>query len=312
MKHSDLFFKTYKKISDDEEAKNSQFLIRAGFVEKIAAGIYNFLPLGLIVIEKIKKIIREELNKINCQELLLANLHPQEFWQKSGRLKKFDVLFTVKGKKDNQYVLAPTHEEIIFPLVKKNINSYKDLPLSLYQINTKYRDELRAKSGLLRNKEFIMKDLYSFHPDEKDLEKFKKLVDKTYLKIFKRCGLKAILTLASGGTFSEFSTEFQVITESGEDIIYYCSNCKYAFNREILNEKNKQCQKCLNNLVESKSIEVGNTFNLGTKFSEIFDVFYLDKNNQKKYVWAGCYGIGISRLLGSIVEVNNDKKGIIW
>jgi prolyl-tRNA synthetase len=310
MFQSQLFYKTYKELPVKEEAKNAQLLIKAGFIEKLGSGIYNFLPLGFLVLEKIKKIIREELNHLGCQELLLANLHPKENWEITNRWTKFDVLFKVNSQTGLEYGLAPTHEEVIFPLVKKIINSYKDLPLALYQINLKYRDELRAKSGLLRNKEFLMKDLYSFHKDNQDLENFKKKVDKAYLKIFKRCGLKAILTLASGGSFSQWSIEFQVITSAGEDKIYYCSQCQLAWNKEII--KNNFCQRCQNELQVFTSIEVGNTFNLGTKFSEDFNVIYLDKNNQKKYVWAGCYGIGVTRLLGAVAEVNNDSRGLIW
>ncbi|GIW66263.1 MAG: proline--tRNA ligase [Candidatus Parcubacteria bacterium] len=312
MRQSILFYKTYKNLVSDEESLNAQLLIRAGFIEKVSSGIYNFLPLGFRVLEKIKEIIRNELNKIGCQELLLTNLHPKEYWQITGRLDKFDVLFFTKSQIGSEYILAPTHEEIIFPLVKKIVNSYKDLPLAVYQIHSKFRDELRAKAGLLRNREFIMKDLYSFHTDNKDLEKFKNLVDKTYLKIFKLCGLKAIPTLADGGSFSKFSTEFQVATQSGEDVIYYCDNCRKAWNKDIIKSKIKKCNLCKKNLDVIKSIEVGNTFNLGLKFSKDFNLIYLDKFNKKNYIWAGCYGIGISRLLGAIVEVNNDKNGIIW
>lgn len=310
MLQSKFIYKTYKEEPGDEESRNAKLLIRAGFVEKVSSGIYNFLPLGLRVIDKIENIIREELNKIGCQELLLTNLHPKEYWERTGRWEKFDVLFKTKSQTGSEYSLAPTHEEIIFPLVKKLINSYKNLPLALYQIHTKYRDEFRAKSGLLRNKEFIMKDLYSFHHNNEEVEKFKKIVDKTYMKIFKRCGLRAIETFASGGTFSAYSTEFQIPTPAGEDIIYYCQNCKIAWNKEIF--KLRKCKQCKKELEELKAIEVGNTFNLGTKFSEAFEVKYIDKDNKEKLVCAGCYGIGVTRLMGAIVEVYNDKKGIIW
>jgi len=310
MRQSELIYKTYKEEPADEESRNAKLLIRAGFIEKVSAGIYNFLPLGIRVIKKIENIIREELNKIGCQELLLTNLHPKEYWEKTGRWEKFDVLFKTKSQTGSEYSLAPTHEEIIFPLVKKLINSYKDLPIALYQIHTKYRDELRAKSGLLRNREFIMKDLYSFHKNNEEVERFKKIVDRTYIKIFKRCGLNAVETFASGGTFSPYSTEFQVPTNAGEDIIYYCKNCKVAWNKEIIEEK--KCKNCKRELEELKSIEVGNTFNLGTRFSEAFEVYFLDKDNNRKLVYAGCYGIGVTRLMGAIVEVYNDEKGILW
>jgi len=310
MRQSELVYKTYKEEPADEKSRNAKLLIRAGFIEKVSAGIYNFLPLGLRVINKIENIIREELNKIGCQELLLTNLHPKEYWEKTGRWEIFDALFKTKSKTGSEYALAPTHEEVIFPLVKKIIKSYKDLPVALYQINTKFRDELRAKSGLLRGREFIMKDLYSFHKNNEEVEKFKKLVDKTYKKIFKRCGLNAIETFASGGTFSKYSTEFQVPTDSGEDEIYYCEKCKKAWNKEIY--KKDYCEICKSKLVKLKSIEVGNTFNLGTKYSEAFDLKYIDKDNKERPVYAGCYGIGVTRLMGAIVEVHNDEKGIIW
>jgi len=309
MRQSKLFLKTYKEFPSDEISQNAKFLIKAGFIDKLSSGVYNLLPLGFLVIEKIKNIIRRELNLLGCQELLLANLHLRKYWEKTDRWNKFDVLFKIKGNLE-EYALAPTHEEVIFPLIKKTVFSYKQLPLALYQINTKYRDELRAKSGLLRNREFIMKDLYSFHINNNDLEKFKKKIEEAYLKIFNKIGLKPIKTLASGGTFSEFSTEFQVLTESGEDIIYLCSNCNLSWNKEII--KREKCEYCDKNLEIYKSIEIANTFNLGTKFSDIFDVFYLDKKNKKNFIWAGCYGIGITRILGAIAEIYNDKKGLIW
>ncbi|MGC8981446.1 MAG: aminoacyl--tRNA ligase-related protein [Minisyncoccia bacterium] len=310
MRQSELFYKTYKEKPSDEESKNAILLIKGGFIEKVSAGIYNLLPLGLRVIKKIEDIIREELNSIGCQEVFLSDLHPKENWLKTKRWDKFEALFKTKSKTGSEYALAPTHEEVIFPLVKRIIKSYKDLPIALYQINTKFRDELRAKSGILRAREFIMKDLYSFHKDNEELEKFKKIVDKTYKKIFKRCGLNAIETFASGGTFSKYSTEFQVPTESGEDIIYFCDRCKKAWNKEIY--KKNYCEICNKELKKLKSIEVGNTFNLGIKYSEAFDLKYLDKDNKEKYVYAGCYGIGVTRLMGAIVEVYNDNKGIIW
>ncbi|MEM5782165.1 MAG: aminoacyl--tRNA ligase-related protein [Candidatus Aenigmatarchaeota archaeon] len=310
MRQSELFYKTYKELPKGEESMNAILLIRAGFIEKVSSGIYNILPLGLKVINKIENIIREELNKIGCQELYLASLHPRENWEKTKRWETFNALFKTKSKTGAEYALAPTHEEVIFPLLKNIIKSYKDLPIALYQINNKYRDELRAKSGILRGKEFIMKDLYSFHRTNEETEKFKNIVDNTYKKIFKRCGLNAIKTFASGGTFSKYSTEFQVPTKYGEDTVLYCEKCKIGWNKEI--HKNKTCKFCSRTIVKLKTIEVGNTFNLGTKYSEAFNLNYIDKDNKEKPVYAGCYGIGVTRLMGAIVEVYNDENGIIW
>ncbi len=313
MRQSKLFYKTSKSISEEEKSINAQLLVRAGFVDKLMAGVYTYLPLGLKVLEKIKKIIREEMNAIGGQEILMPALTPKENWIKTGRWDKVDVLFKLKGAGDKEYALGSTHEEIVTPLVKKMVNSYKDLPVAVYQIQDKFRDEPRAKSGLMRGREFSMKDLYSFHADEADLDAYYEKAKEAYLKIFKRCGLDAIVAEASGGTFSKYSHEFQVLTESGEDTIYYCEKCFYAQNREIAEYKaGDNCPKCGGEMKEGKAIEVGNIFKLKTKFSEAFDFSFLDKDGKKKTAIMGCYGIGPSRVMGSIVEVSHDDKGIIW
>lgn len=309
MKQSELVYKTYKEWPADEESKNAKLLIRSGYLEKVASGIYNILPLGWRVINKISNIIRQHLNKIGAQELLLTNLHPKEFWEQTGRWQSFDALFKTRSRLEKEYALAPTHEEIIFPLMKKIINSYRDLPKAVYQIHIKFRDELRAKSGILRTREFIMKDLYSFHESAEDLKKYKELVDETYLKIFHDCGLQAIKTEASGGTFSEFSTEFQVITEAGEDTIYFCYNCRIAFNEEIFS--GEKCRYCFNRVEKLKSIEVGNTFELSDKFAEAFDLRFSDKQGKSRIVKTGCYGIGVTRLFGTIVEIWSTEN-LLW
>ena len=313
MLQSKLFYKTSKEISEEEKSINAKLLTRAGFVDKLMAGAYTYLPLGLKVLEKIKKIIREEMNVIGGQEILMPALTPKENWVKTGRWDKIDVLFKVKGTGDKEYALGSTHEEIVTPLVKKIVNSYKDLPVAVYQIQDKFRDEPRAKSGLLRGREFSMKDLYSFHANEADLDKYYEEAKEAYSKIFKRCRLDALVVEASGGTFSKYSHEFQVLTESGEDIIYYCGKCSYAQNREISEYKaGDKCPKCGGEMKEGKAIEVGNIFKLKTKFSEAFDLNFLDKDGKKKLVIMGCYGIGPSRVMGSIAEVSHDEKGIIW
>ncbi len=305
MLQSKLFYKTLKTKPKDAQALSHALLTRAGFVDQLGAGIFTFLPLGLRVLNKIENIIREEMIKLDGQEILMPALIPKENMEKTGRWKSFEVLFKLK-----KYALGPTHEEVISPLAKKMVLSYKDLPFYLFQIQTKFRDELRVKSGLLRTREFLMKDLYSFHADGKDLENYYQRVGKAYEKIFKRCGVFAYKTLASGGTFSDFSHEYQVITKSGEDIIYVCKKCKSAVNKEV---KSKKCPECGASSFEmKKGVEVGNIFKLNDKYSLPFGLKFKDKQGKEKPVLMGCYGIGLPRLMAAIVEVNNDSKGIIW
>ncbi|MEA2088287.1 MAG: aminoacyl--tRNA ligase-related protein [Patescibacteria group bacterium] len=314
MRQSKLFTKTIKEISKDELSVNAKFLIKAGFIDKLGAGIYTFLPLGLRVHNKIINIIREEMDAINGQEILMPALIPKENWKTTNRWDNFDPLFKIDGKDKKEYALGATHEEVITPLLKKQLFSYKELPVYVYQIQTKFRNELRAKSGLIRGREFSMKDLYSFHTDENDLNKYYETVIKSYFKIFKRCGLKALtyLTFASGGAFSKYSHEFQTIAETGEDTIYICHKCKIAINKEIIKEQS-QCPKCGNKkLKEQKAIEVGNIFKLKDRFSKAFDFTYVDKSEKKQQVVMGCYGIGPSRIMGTIAETSNDNQGIIW
>lgn len=314
MLQSQLFTKTKRQAPTEEKSINAQLLVKAGFVDKLMAGVYTYLPLGWRTFKKIENIIREEIDAIGGQEILMPALTPKENWQQTNRWDNFDALFKFKGVDNKEYALGATHEEVISPLVKKFVSSYKDLPLYIYQIQDKFRNEIRAKSGLLRGREFIMKDLYSFHTDQKDLEKYYEKVKDAYLKIFKRCGIGKFtyLTLATGGTFSKFSHEFQTVTKYGEDIIYLCLRCKEAINKEIIKEQ-KNCQKCGNkNLEEKKAIEVGNIFKLGDKYSTPFDLSYIDSNGEKKPIVMGCYGIGLGRVMGTIVEVFHDKNGIIW
>lgn len=305
-----MIFKTQKSIVD-EPSKNAQLLIKAGFVDRVMAGVYTLLPLGLRVLKKIEDIIREEIVRIGGQEVLMPALQPKEVWQATGRWETFDALFKVESHYDQKFALGPTHEEIIVPLAKKFIQSYKDLPLYLFQIQTKFRDEARAKSGLLRGREFGMKDLYSFHADEKDLDAYYEIVKKAYFKIFKRLGLKPLLVEASGGTFSKYSHEFQVLTEAGEDEIFYCQ-CGFAQNKEIFNPQTQACPNCQGEIKKGKAIEIGNIFKLKTKYSEPFNLKFKDKDGIDKLVIMGCYGIGTTRLLGTIAEIYNDDHGLIW
>ena len=311
MKESQLHLKTIKEAPRDELSVNASLLIRAGFVEKLTAGVYNLLPLGLEVLNNIENIVREEMTKLGTQEVLLSSLHPKKNWQITKRWENFDALFKVKSRFGSEYALGPTHEEIITPLAKEFINSYRDLPLALFQIQDKFRDEPRPRSGLLRGREFIMKDLYSFHSDEHDLDRFYEKVKKSYQRIFHKCGLTAVATEASGGTFSRFSHEFQVFSPEGEDTIYYCPHCGFARNKEIIG-KLKKCPKCSYPLEKKKGIEVGNIFKLKDKYSQPFHLQYLGQDGKKHNVLMGCYGIGITRLMGTIVETSHDEKGIIW
>lgn len=314
MKQSQLFTKTIKELPKDEASYNAQALIRAGFVDKSAAGVYSFLPLGWKVINKIRNIICEEMEAIDGQEINMPSLAPKENWQATGRWDTLDVLFKTSGSDEKEYALNPTHEEVVTPLAKKFITSYRELPLAVFQIQNKFRNEKRAKSGLLRGREFLMKDLYSFHADQADLDNYYERVIVAYNNIFRRFGLgkKTYLTYASGGSFSKYSHEFQTLTAAGEDIIYVCDDCQMAINKEIIADQNT-CPKCGKaNLREDKAVEVGNIFKLGTKYSEPFDLKYQDKDGEKKMVIMGCYGLGLSRALGTIVEICHDDKGIIW
>jgi len=460
MLQSKLFGKTQKQPPKDEVSVNAQLLTQAGFIDKLAAGIYSYLPLGLKVLNKIKNIVREEMEAIGGQEILLPALTPKANWQTTGRWNSLDILFKLKGAGDKDFALGPTHEEIVTPLAKKFINSYKDLPVTIYQIQDKFRNEPRAKSGLLRGREFSMKDFYSFHQDQKSLEEYYEKVLAAYLKIFARCGLDVKIVEASGGSFSHRSHEFQVFTPYGEDIVFSCPNCGINQNREIAvgnpnvpeakedqkkmekvavkrgksvkedvalfnlsmykslknvvyktkdgllavairgdlsvsdvklaaylndfkirmasdeelkkaglvpgfispvkntklkfiadnsittvnnfltgaNEIDKDyinanlgvdfeikqigdfaeiisgytCQECNHKLVENKAIEVGNIFKLNDRFSNPFDLKYIDEKGKNQTVLMGCYGIGPSRVMGSVVEVYHDKNGIVW
>ncbi len=315
MRQSTLIFHTRKEAPKDEVAVNAQLLIRAGFIDKLMAGVYTYLPLGLLVLKKIETIIRTEMRAIGGQEILMPVLHPKALWEKTGRWSTLESLFKFKGlNSEIEFALGPTHEEVITPLVQGENLSYKDLPVYLFQIQDKFRDEVRAKSGLLRGREFIMKDLYSFHATEEDLNTYYEKVRGAYETIFKKAGIgdMTYFTFASGGTFSTYSHEFQTLSESGEDTIYVCESCRVAVNREIIAEQ-RACPECgSEDLKERNAIEVGNIFKLKTKYSSAFRLGYKDKDGSEKMVVMGCYGIGLSRLMGTVVEVSHDEDGIIW
>lgn len=312
MKQSQYFLKTSKTVGKDDVSINAQLLEQGSFVSKTMAGVYSYLPLGLRVLAKIEAIVREEMNNVGGQEILMPAMQPKENWETTGRWSGMDVLFKVKSEHGYELALGPTHEEIITPLAKNIINSYRDLPLAVYQIQSKFRDEARAKSGLLRGREFRMKDLYSFHTSEEDLAKYYKQVADAYNKVFERLGIPAIYTEASGGSFSKYSHEFQVEVESGEDAIYVCNKCGLAKNKEIYTD-GVSCTSCnASDFRETRACEVGNIFELKTRFSESFDLTFTAEDGSKQLVQMGCYGIGPSRCMGVIVEKHHDDNGIIW
>ncbi len=313
MLQSKIFAKLAKEDPKDEQSLNARLLSRAGFIEKAMAGVYNFLPLGSRVLHKIENIIRQEMDAFGS-EILMPSLQPKENWEQTGRWKEFDVLFRLKSMHAFEYALGPTHEEIVTPLAKKAIMSYRDLPVAVYQIQTKFRDELRAKSGLLRGREFRMKDLYSFHASQDDLEKYYSEVQRAYSRIFERLGLRAILTEASGGSFAKYSHEFQVVLPSGEDEIFICEKCGLAKNKEIFSSpETEKCSNCgQTSWKRENASEIGNIFRLGTKFSSAFNVKFLDSEGKEQLVVMGCYGMGTTRLMGVIAEMHNDENGLIW
>ena len=314
MRQSELFTKTQKQVPKDEETKNAQLLIRAGFVHKEMAGVYSYLPLGLRVLNKIAAIIREELLAVGAQELSMPTLQPKENWEKTGRWADFDVLFKLKSQHGSEYALGPTHEEIVVPLMREYITSYRDLPKALFQFQAKFRDEKRAKSGLLRGREFLMKDLYSFHANEDDMNQYYEKLTETYTRIFDRIGIgeNTYITFASGGTFSKYSHEFQMLTEAGEDTIYICGHCRIAINDEIIADQ-PTCPQCGNaDFQTAKAVELGNIFKLKTKYAEPFDLTYTDQAGAAQTVYMGCYGIGLPRVMGAVVEALHDEKGMVW
>jgi len=313
MLQSKLFTKTSKTAPAEEAAINAKLLIRAGYIRKMSAGVYSYLPLGLRVLDKINAIIRKEMNSMGAEELLMPALVAKEYWDKSRRWHT-NVAYEFKSPFGEEFALGWTHEEVVSALAAHFVNSYKDLPLSVYQIQTKYRAEPRAKSGLLRGREFLMKDLYSFHANKEDLEIYYKKVIEAYQKILKRISLAAKLTEAAGGAFTEeYTHEFQVLSPVGEDTVVYCSACDYAQNKEIALVRGGQlCPKCGKDVLESPGIEVANVFRLGTRYSEPFDLRFANRSGDKELLVMGSYGIGPTRLMGTLVEVHNDDRGIIW
>lgn len=316
MRVSNLFTKTSKTAPADEVSKNAQLLIRAGYVHKEMAGVYAYLPLGLRVVEKIKQIVREEMNAIGSNELIMTGLQRKDVWEKTGRWSDevVDIWFKTKLQDDTELGLGWSHEEPIVEMMKQHVQSYKDLPVSLYQFQTKMRNELRAKSGIMRGREFVMKDMYSFHATAEDLEEYYNRIIEAYNRVYERLGIgnDTYVTFASGGAFTKFSHEFQTICDAGEDVIYLHREKNIAINEEVIDDAVKELGISRDELEKVKTAEVGNIFNFGTQKTDEMDLYYTDKNGKKQSLYIGSYGIGITRVMGVLVEKMSDEKGIVW
>lgn len=316
MRRSELFIKTSKTKPSNETAKNAQLLIKAGFVYKVMAGVYAYTPLGLRVLENIKQIVREEMNAIQGQELAMTSLQRPETWGATGRWDDdvVDVWFKTKLQDGSELGLAWSHEEAIMEMMQQFVHSYKDLPQSVYQFQTKLRNELRAKSGIMRGREFIMKDMYSLHATQEDCDKYYDGVIEAYKRCYERFGLgdSTFLTFAAGGAFTKFSHEFQTICDAGEDVLYVNADRTVAVNEEVLHDVKAELGVDKASLSPVKSAEVGNIFKFGTEKSEQMGVYYTDRDGQKKPVYLASYGIGITRVMGVIVEKFADDKGLVW
>ena len=316
MRLSKNFTRTIKQAPADEVARNAQLLIRAGYVHKTMAGVYSYLPLGLKVVENIKQIVREEMNKIDSQELVMSTLQRKETWQETGRWSDelVDVWFKSHLQDGTEVGFGWTHEEPIVDLLRNYLKSYKDLPISVYQFQNKLRNELRAKSGIMRGREFVMKDMYSVHASKEDLDKYYNAAIEAYKRCYDRFGIgdETYVTFASGGAFTKFSHEFQTICDAGEDYIYLHRGKNIAVNEEVLDEAVKDLGIDRSELERVKTAEVGNIFNFGTQKSEEMRLVFTDAEGVEQYAYMGSYGIGITRVMGVIVEKFADDKGLVW
>ncbi|MCA9324858.1 prolyl-tRNA synthetase [Candidatus Saccharibacteria bacterium] len=316
MRVTQLFTRTTKNVPADEVSKNAQLLIQAGFVYKEMAGAYAYLPLGLRVVENIKQIVREEMNALGSNELIMTSLQHKDTWLPTGRWddKVVDIWFKSHLQDGTEVGLAWSHEEPIVQMLQQYVHSYKDLPISLYQFQTKMRNELRAKSGIMRGREFVMKDMYSFHTNAKDLEQYYNDTIEAYKRVYERLGIgdDTYVTFASGGAFTKFSHEFQTICEAGEDIIYLHRAKNVAINEEVIDDAVKELGITRDELEKVKTAEVGNIFNFGTQKTDEMGLFYTDADGQQQSLHIGSYGIGITRVMGVIVEKYSDEKGIVW
>ena len=317
MRQTQLFTKTQKEAPSDEQAKNAQLLIRAGFIHKEMAGVYQLLPLGLMVVQNIKQIVRDEMKAWGSNEMIATNLQSKELWERTGRWddEVVDTWFKSELKAGGEIGLAWSHEEPLANMMKNHVSSYKDLPLAIYQFQNKLRNEVRAKSGMMRGREFIMKDAYSFAATEEQHNDFYERCKEAYAKVFERLGVgeDTYVTFAAGGAFTEFSHEFQTVCEAGEDVTYICKEKGIAINEEVLGQANlEELGVTRDELVATKTAEVGNIFNFGRQKGEEVGLFFKDENGERIPVWMGSYGIGITRMMGVLVEKFADDKGIVW
>ncbi len=308
MLFSKSFISTQREDPKVAECKSHKLLLRGGFLFMVSSGIYSYLPLGHRVLNNINNIIRKHMNAKGAQELLMSALQPMEIWQKTGRDKDLaEVMFRFKDRKNRDLCLGPTHEEEITEIIRRLVSSYKQLPVILYQIQTKFRDEPRPRFGLMRAVEFTMKDAYSFDKDNQGLDENYRSMFEAYKDIFTECGLEFIdIEADSGAMGGSISHEFMVPGDIGEDILFYCSECEKYFKSK------GKCPDCKKNLGEKKMIEIGHVFKLGTKYSQAQEALFLDENGKRLPFMMGCYGIGVSRVLSAIAEVNSDQKGLVW
>ncbi len=309
MKMSALFAPTLKETPQEAEVASHSLMLRAGLIRQLSSGIYSFLPLGLRVLNKIIEIVREEMNRVGGQELLLPALHPGELWKETGRWHIYGPeLIRFKDRKDRDFCLGPTHEEVITDLVRREVRSYKQLPLLLYQIQTKFRDEIRPRFGVMRSREFLMKDLYSFDVDYEGLKKSYEKMYRAYCRVFERCGLDFIAVEAESGVIGgDVSHEFLILADSGEEKVVVCPSCGLGST-----EEQEKCTRCGSSLEEKRGIEVGHIFQLGTKYSEPMKAYFVDQDGKEKPVIMGCYGIGIGRTMAAAIEAHHDEQGIKW
>ncbi len=315
MKQSVLYAPTLKEAPKNAEVKSHKLLTRSGMIKQTAAGVYSYLPLGHRVMKKIEAVVREEHDQIGCSELIMPALQPRDLWDESGRWDDFGpALMRLKDRKERNFCLGPTHEEVITDLVRDVIDSYKKLPLALYQIQTKYRDELRPRFALMRGREFVMKDLYTFSDSQEDLERWYERVSEVYTRIFKRVGLDTrIVASDTGDIGGDQAHEFMVMSEVGEDTITYCEACSYAANQEHSGlDDGDECPECGGRITTAMGIEVGNIFKLGTKYSESMNAYFTDRDGKRKPLIMGCYGLGVSRTLMAAVEQHSTDESIVW
>lgn len=313
MRQSQLFARTKKELPKEAESISHQLLLKGDYIDQVAAGVYTMLPLGLRAQRNIENIIRQEMNAIDAEEVHMSVLQPKALWEETGRWSSYvPPLFTLKDRHGRELALGPTHEEQITDLVRRRVASFRDLPLGLYQIQTKFRNEVRATGGLLRTREFLMKDLYSFHASEEDFSRYYEVVTKAYYKIFGRCGLEVrMVEAATGSIGGTQSHEFMFFAETGEDTIIVCNDCDYAVNTELKKEATT-CPNCQGKMRLQRAIEGSHIFRLGDKYSEVMGAFFTDKQGKRRPIIMGCYGIGVSRLLATIIEAHHGEGAILW